>query len=63
MGLERFPPQCPEERLRPLAWFPLPFFLGAVGVLACVRVNAVYNPPYLLPVLNILFLTCVLLAV
>ncbi len=42
-----------------LAWPWLPLFAVAVAVLASLKIQAVYNPPYLLTVLNILLLTVI----
>lgn len=38
-----------------LAWLPIPVFAIAIGVLSVVHFEAVWNPPLLIPVLNVLF--------
>lgn len=50
------PPIASAERF---AWVPIIFFCGTIGVLVSLRLEATWNPPHLLPALNIFFLTCV----
>jgi hypothetical protein len=42
------------------AWIPLPVFIIAIGVITFARIPVVYNPPTLLPILDILFLSIIL---
>ena len=48
-----------NSRLQWLAMLPIPLFLIAIGVLARLRIESTWNPPDLLPALNIVFLTVV----
>lgn len=41
------------------AWLPILCFCAAIGMLAFLRLQVAWNPPLLLPALNILFLTCI----
>ncbi len=42
-----------------LAWLPIPIFIIAIGVLTSFRFDANWNPPVLIPALNIIFgITC-----
>jgi hypothetical protein len=43
-----------DSRPQRLAWLPIFAFLLAVGVLAWLRIETAWNPPPLLPLLNIL---------
>ncbi len=52
---ERPPVSWPER----FAWLLVPFFCLVIGVLAFLPLETTWNPPHLLPALNILFLTCV----
>lgn len=45
--------------LERFAWLPIPFFCLAIGALAFLPFETAWNPPHLLPALNILFLTCI----
>ncbi|GKT09838.1 PAS domain S-box protein [Desulforhabdus sp. TSK] len=59
-----FQPESPTaSRLDRFAWVPIPFFCLAIATLALMRLEAAWNPPHLLAVLNILFLACVSLFV
>lgn len=41
------------------AWVPIPLFGMAIGALTFLPIETAWNPPLLLPSLNILFLTCI----
>jgi PAS domain S-box-containing protein len=53
----------PPLRLGFLAWLPIPLFMVAVTILFALDIRVRFEPPFLLPVLNILFLTVVSLFV
>jgi PAS domain S-box-containing protein len=50
-------------RLSFLAWLPIPLFLATIAILFALNISARFEPAYLLPVLNIVFLTAVSLFV
>lgn len=52
-----------QSRLQWLPVLPIPVFFVVIGVLALLRIETVWNPPGLLPALNIVFLTIVSFAV
>lgn len=55
LPIKRLPTFRPER----FAWLPIFCFCLAIGMLAFLRLQAVWNPPLLLSVLNIIFLTCI----
>jgi uncharacterized membrane protein len=57
------PKSAPTPWAKRFAWLPIPLFLAAVAVLARLDTDLVYNPPFLIPALNILFLTVVSIVV
>jgi PAS domain S-box-containing protein len=52
-----------SPRLQSLAWLPIPLFLIVLAVLSAADVPVRFEPPYLLPALNFVFLTLVSLIV
>jgi PAS domain S-box-containing protein len=56
-------PSVWNRRLQRLAWLPIPLLLLAIGVFWVADLGAVYEPPYLMAALNLLFMLPVALFV
>jgi hypothetical protein len=51
--------QAQHGRVGSLAWLPIPLFLVTIAILFILNITARFEPAYLLPVLDIVFLTVV----